>query len=75
VKEAHTVTDMTGLTWRKSSASAGNGECVELAAFPDGTVGIRDSKDPGGPVLKFTRAEVRAWLSGARAGEFDDLAV
>jgi hypothetical protein len=74
VEEAHTVTDTTGLKWRKSSASTNNGECVELAALPDGTVGVRDSKDPDGPVLKFTRAEVRAWLTGARSGEFDDLA-
>lgn len=67
------MTDTTGLTWRKSTASTGNGECVELAALPDGTVGVRDSKDPDGAVLKFTRAEVRAWLAGARSGEFDDL--
>jgi hypothetical protein len=64
---------MTGLTWRRSSSSTGNGECVEVAALPDGTVGVRDSKDPDGPVLTFTRAEMRAWLQGVRAGEFDDL--
>jgi hypothetical protein len=62
-----------GLRWRKSTASTGNGECVELAALPDGTVGVRDSKDPDGHVLTFTRAEMRAWLHGVRAGEFDDL--
>jgi hypothetical protein len=64
---------MTGLRWRKSTRSAQNGACVELAALPDGTVGVRDSKDPGGPILRFTRAEVRAWLAGVRDGEFDDL--
>ncbi len=68
------MTDQLGPKWRKSSASAGNGECVELAALQDGTIGVRDSKNPDGPVLKFTRAEVRAWLVGARSGEFDDLA-
>jgi hypothetical protein len=35
----------------------------------------RDSKDPDGQVLAFTRSEVRAWLTGARAGEFYDLSV
>jgi hypothetical protein len=46
---------------------------VELAAMPDGRVAVRDSKDPNGGVLTFTRAEIRAWLHGVRAGEFDDL--
>jgi hypothetical protein len=46
---------------------------VELAAFPDGTVGVRDSKDPDGPVLRFTRTEIGAWIAGVRDGEFDDL--
>jgi hypothetical protein len=67
------VTETTGLRWRKSTQSAQNGACVELAALPDGTVGVRDSKDPNGPVLTFSRAEFRAWLHGVRAGEFDDL--
>jgi Domain of unknown function (DUF397) len=67
------VTDATGLRWRKSSASAGNGECVELAALDDGRVAVRDSKNPDGAMLIFTRAEMRAWVQGVRAGEFDDL--
>lgn len=59
--------------WRKSSISASNGSCVELS--DDGeTVLLRDSKDPDGPRLRFTRSEIRAWLAGAKAGEFDDLA-
>lgn len=67
------MTETTGLRWRKSTRSAQNGACVELAALPDGTVGVRDSKDPNGPVLTFSRGEIRAWLHGVRAGEFDDL--
>jgi hypothetical protein len=59
--------------WRKSSFSYSNGECVEVAVLGDGTVGLRDSKDPVGPVLTFTRGELRAFLEGAKAGEFDDL--
>jgi Domain of unknown function (DUF397) len=66
--------DSTALSWRKATASAENGGCVEFAALPDGNVGLRDSKDPHGPVLIFTRKEIRAWLDGARNGEFDDLA-
>jgi hypothetical protein len=44
-----------------------------MAALPDGRVAVRDSKDPDGAVLTFTRSEIRAWVAGARDGEFDDL--
>jgi hypothetical protein len=61
------------LKWRKSSYSGNNGACVEVAPLNDGRVAVRDSKDPQGPALFFTRTEFTAWLSGVRAGEFDDL--
>ncbi|TDC00855.1 DUF397 domain-containing protein [Micromonospora fluostatini] len=54
---------MTGATWRKSTRS-GNGECVEVAVDLPGVVAVRDSKDPHGPVLAFTRV---AWRSFAHA--------
>jgi hypothetical protein len=64
------VTD--DLKWRKSTYSDQNGQCVELA--PDnGLVAVRDSKDPQGPTLGFTRGEMLAFIQGAKAGEFDDL--
>lgn len=60
------------LNWRKAQRSAGNGACVEVASSR-GVVAVRDSKNPDGPVLRYTRAEWRAFLHGAKAGEFDDL--
>jgi hypothetical protein len=47
--------------------------CVEVAAV-DGGIAVRDSKDPAGPVLHFTHGEMLAFLQGAKAGEFDDMA-
>ncbi|MGV9879928.1 DUF397 domain-containing protein [Streptomyces sp. NPDC003006] len=37
--------------WRKSSASAGEHECVEVAHLPGGARAVRDSKNPEGPAL------------------------
>lgn len=65
--------DTDGLQWRKAAASGGNGACVELAPGGSGAVFLRDSKDPHGAVLTFTRKEIAAFLDGAKAGEFDDL--
>lgn len=45
------------LTWVTSSYSATSGDCVQVARTP-GTLAIRDSKDPDGPILRFTPA---AW--------------
>ncbi len=58
--------------WHKSSHSANNGQCVETHTCPgDGEVWVRDSKDPSGPVLKFTADEWSAFTAGVRGGEFD----
>jgi hypothetical protein len=60
------------LDWQKAQSSIGNGACVELAPV-DGMIAIRDSKDPDGPVLRYTADEWRAFLDGAKKGEFDHL--
>jgi len=61
----------SGLSWVKSSLSFANGNCVEVASLPDGGVGIRNSRDSEGPVLRFTPDEWHAFLGGAQKGEFD----
>ena len=65
--------DLLRAFWRKSTHSYGNGDCIEVAALSHGEIGVRDSKDPEGPVLRFTPAEWAAFMAGTKAGEFDDL--
>jgi hypothetical protein len=59
-------------TWRKSSYSAANNACVELAAA-GADVWLRDSKHPEHGHLTFGRPELAALIAAARAGELDDL--
>ena len=57
--------------WLKSSTCADN-TCVEVGACSCGDeVLVRDGKDPGGPVLTFTRHEWSAFLTGVKGEEFD----
>jgi Domain of unknown function (DUF397) len=59
--------------WIKGSLSFANGNCVQIAELPDGQIGIRDSKSPHGPILRFTPEEWDAFTAGVLSGEFDNL--
>lgn len=62
------------LQWTKSSFSFANSNCVEVANLPGGHIGVRDSKDTTGPVLRFTPGEWRDFIGGVRNGQYDGIA-
>jgi hypothetical protein len=63
--------DVSMARWIKSSASNGNGSCVETASIRPDEILVRNSRDPEGPVLSFTKQEWVAFVAGVKAGEFD----
>jgi hypothetical protein len=65
--------ELTMVTWQKSSFSNPNGNCVEMARLPGGGVAVRNSRDPHGPALVYTQAELVAFIAGSKNGEFDNL--
>lgn len=65
--------DSSTARWVKSSASNGNGACVEMAAHKQEGIYVRNSRDPEGPVLHFTKEEWIAFVAGVKAGEFDGI--
>jgi len=56
------------MKWVKSSYSE-SGNCLEWRTGVAGCQ-VRDSKDPGGPVLTFGRGAWAAFLAGVKDGQF-----
>jgi hypothetical protein len=53
--------------WRKSSYSGNEGNCVEVRDL-DGSIGIRDSKNPEGPVLTVSPDRWTAFVAAIKDG-------
>jgi len=68
-----TADQLVSAAWRKSKVSNPSGSCVEVAELPGGAIAVRNSRHPAGPALTYTRAEMTAFLTGVKNGEFDDL--
>jgi hypothetical protein len=68
------ASDLRSLLWLKSRRSNPSGNCVEVAELPGGAgVAVRNSRDPEGPALIYTPAEITAFILGAKDGDFDHL--
>jgi hypothetical protein len=63
--------NLTGARWVKSSRSASNGICVEVARNVPGVVGTRDSKDPEGGHLAVSPESWTAFANTVKAGRLD----
>lgn len=61
--------DISDAVW-ESAPGGPEEEKVEIARLPGGAVAMRNSKDPD-TVLRYTEAEWRAFVLGARYGDFD----
>jgi len=60
------ATWLQGAEWRKSSASGAVGNCVEVAWLPTDLVAVRNSRDPHGPALVYSRAGLATLMGSAR---------
>ncbi|MCC3654857.1 DUF397 domain-containing protein [Streptomyces sp. S07_1.15] len=65
--ELHAL-DLSHVTWRKASASAGEHECVEIAELPGGGRAVRDSKNPERGALRFGAPGWAAFQASLVAG-------
>jgi hypothetical protein len=67
-----TDSEQSEITWQKSTASGGQGNCVQVAVV-DGSILVRNSRDPLSSVLSFTRQEWAAFLEDVTNGKFATL--
>lgn len=61
----------SGAHWFKSTHSEGSANCIEVSWLEQGSVGVRDSKNPSGAALTFTPSEWDAFIANARTGVSD----
>ena len=63
--------DQLPVAWQKSRWSNPSGNCVEVAALPDGEIAVRNSRHPSGPALIYTRAEGTKCMTSIRETELN----
>jgi len=67
--EVSLAAELTQARWFKSSWSASNGQCVEVAVLRQDLVGVRDSKEPGQrSALVFDGVEWMSFIESVKRG-------
>ncbi|MEU9744758.1 DUF397 domain-containing protein [Streptomyces niveus] len=66
-------TELGSEHWVKPWSGSNGGNCVEAKPLDDGRVALRQSTDPNGPALIYSRSEIAAFIIGAKGGEADFL--
>jgi hypothetical protein len=65
------VIDLSQALWRKSSLSALNGGCVEVAVNLNDAAAVRDSKRPEGGAHVVDKAAFATFLRDVQGGRYD----
>ena len=73
VRSGMPAADLGTEGWHKPWSGTNGGSCVEVKRLPDGSVAFRQSADPEGPALVYTRDEMICFLRGAKTGQADFL--
>ncbi|TDV53810.1 DUF397 domain-containing protein [Actinophytocola oryzae] len=64
IRNGVSADDLPGAAWRKSSYSGAVGNCVELSWLGE-RAGVRNSRDPHGPVLVLPTCSLKSFVSDA----------
>jgi hypothetical protein len=69
------ASSLVEVEWAASRHGESRAACAQMATLPSGSIAMRNSRDPDGPALVYTHAEIEAFIAGAKDGEFDNLIV
>lgn len=66
------TSELKAAKWFKAKKSGANGgDCIEVASLSGDRVGIRDTESPDQAPFVVRGSVFRAWVDGAKNGEFD----
>jgi hypothetical protein len=73
IRNGMPAADLGSAGWSKPWSGTNGGACLEAKKLPGGGVALRQSTDPDGPALILEPNEIKAFITGAKAGQADYL--